>query len=701
MDIPSQQIDSGPDESHVITLKQDTLPQFDTRGAISRAIRQVVNLAQVAGMALDSLAHHFAGADLGLALQMDDEGLRPIWARGEASTVEDFQTGAGLLWRQALEAYQRGETVRSRRGYAVPIRSGGRLLGALICSAQEDRLTSLVDFIADELGQAAARLDEIAEVHRLSRELAILNSVAKALTSSLELETVLTATMQGVRELFNVEVGSLALLDSGGSELVFRKALTREHDWVLHLSTELAKGVVGDTIRRMESSLVNDVTRDARFAPDVDGVDGVETRSLLCVPLRVRDRAIGAIELINKLDGPFTEHDLDLLVTLGASVAAAIENARLFLELTVANADLEASRSEIERSRSTLLALFDNLDDELYIVNRSYDLVAVNRTRADRRGEDPRQLVGRRCYRILEDQDGPCPGCRVMDTFERRVKTKRTERIWGPDQQMRELEIYTYPILGGQGEVSHTILQTRDVTEQRRLEASLAQAEKLAAVGQLAAGVAHELNNPLTAVIANTQLIRRDMGDCSEHRESLELIERAGKRAQEVVRDLLNFARQERWEYNLVDVNASIRHALSLIERQWSASNINLQMELAEGLPPVRGNGDRLQSVWLNLLVNARDALEGKPGSVTIRSRHEQDVVVVQVVDDGVGIPPASQTKVFEPFFTTKHPGRGTGLGLATCYRIVKQHSGTIQIDSQPNEGTTVTVELPAAAVSP
>lgn len=679
------------------TPRQESQSQVDTRGAITQAMRRIVSLGQLAESTLENLVQHFEGVNVGLALvSSDDRDLEAVWASGDPQEVSRFGRQKGALWSCAEATFKGDVFSKDNEFSAERISFGDRQLGVLVCHGKSDRLSGMVEFVASELGQAAHHLEKLGEEHRLSREVAILNSVAKNLTSSLDLESVLAATIQGVKELFNVEVGWLALMDFDQGEMVFRRALISVSEWDFHYGVEKAKGVLGECLEDMKSILINNLNAH-HLEDELIGIKENIAHSILCVPLLVRGKAIGAIELINKLDGLFSQHDLDLLTTLGTSVAAAVENARLFHELTVANADLEASRWEIARSRSTLLALFDHLDDELYIVNRFYGLVAVNKARADRAGMDPRDLVGRCCYDALFARDNPCPDCRVIETFQTGEKTYRTEHTRNASSQFLEREVYTYPIVAVHGEVSQTILQLRDITDQRRLEASLAQAEKLAAVGQLAAGVAHELNNPLTAVIANTQLMRQSGGRDPEENESLDLIEHAGKRAQEVVRDLLNFARQQEQEYRLVDVNASIRQALALIEHQWLKVNVRLNLELTSDLPPVRGNSDHLQTVWLNLLVNARDALEEQPGEVIIRSMHRERKVVVQVIDDGVGIPSEQLSRIFEPFFTTKDPGKGTGLGLTTSYRIIKQHKGLIHFDSVPEQGTTVTIELPIA----
>jgi two-component system NtrC family sensor kinase len=671
--------------------------QLDTRGAIAQALRDVINLSHVAQLSLDQLTHFFRGADLVLALTSSRESqLLPVWTSNNGELCSRFLQQEGSLWNEVKLAFE--SEVNLSSGFHIGrIETEDKILGVLVLASGDDEMMDLVDFLAVEFAQTATQLEEISEVQQLSRELAILNQIAKSLTAYLELDNILVATMQGIWELFQVEVASLILIDFDEQDVIIKIPMTGEPDQVTRFDAGEMGGIVGNCISQRAMALVEDVSHEALFDPKLDGVEGFSTRSLLVVPLLVRDRSLGAISLINNIDGPFEKRDVDLLVTLAASVAVAVANASLVHEITAANIDLQDSRREIERSRSTLLTLFDNLDDELYIVDRNYNLVALNRSKAERVGKEPQKLVGKLCHVVLEGQNKPCIKCRAQETFEKRIKTQRTEKIRRSEGQTVEREIYTYPIVDAEGNVVQTILQLRDVTEQRRLEVSLVQAEKLAALGQLAAGVAHELNNPITAVIANTQLLQRELDPGHVDMESVELIEQAGKRAQRVVRELLDFARQEAEEFRIVDVNHTIQQALSLVERQWQRVHVKLIRDLTSDILEVYGNADHLQGVWLNLLVNAYDALQGKPGNVVVRSRKEGDFVIVNVEDDGVGIQAEDVKRIFEPFFTTKAPGKGTGLGLATSFRIIEQHQGKIDVDSVPGSGALFTVRLPIA----
>ena len=246
---------------------------------------------------------------------------------------------------------------------------------------------------------------------------------------------------------------------------------------------------------------------------------------------------------------------------------------------------------------------------------------------------------------------------------------------------------------------ARAVIVWQDRTEERRLESSLLQAGKLAAIGQLAAGVAHEINNPLTAVNANAEILKLVIPASDENYESVDLIFRAGERAAQVVQGLLNFARQEEYAFVPGQLNKSIHEALSLVKYQIDQANVQVIQNLADNLPRVTASWEHLKSVWLNLLVNARDATQGQPGQhhIEITTRLGPDGKHVQTLfrDNVKGMSSAELKHIFEPFYTTKDPGKGTGLGLATSHRIIEQHKGEINVVSIPNEGTTFIVRLP------
>jgi two-component system, NtrC family, sensor kinase len=409
------------------------------------------------------------------------------------------------------------------------------------------------------------------------------------------------------------------------------------------------------------------------------------------IPVGSRNERQGILLFCGKA---FGDAELQSLQRLVRPVSRMIKANRSYLEV---------SRWQLLRSRNTLRALFDNIPASVYIIDQKYYLIALNLTRATLASNKPNVLVGRQCYEALYGRDQVCLGCRVAETLRTGENTNRTGKQWAKDGEQMEWEISTYPIRDETSEVIQAILFEQDVTEKRRLEATLMQSEKLAAVGQLAAGVAHEINNPLTAIIANAQMLQRELPAQDDRQELVELIAEAGSRATQVVRNLLDFARKEQYEFTPTNLNENIRRALALMQHEIVSRPIRLSFEPTPDLPFILASQDHLQGVWLNLVMNAIDAIEDGEGEIHIFTRQAGDEVRVSVIDTGKGIPSERLSRIFEPFYTTKAPGRGTGLGLSLCHRIVKLHGGQILVSSQVGKGTEfiVTLPIPADGVHP
>jgi signal transduction histidine kinase/CheY-like chemotaxis protein len=246
----------------------------------------------------------------------------------------------------------------------------------------------------------------------------------------------------------------------------------------------------------------------------------------------------------------------------------------------------------------------------------------------------------------------------------------------------------------------------RDVSERKRLESQardlyhqLLQAEKMAALGQTISGVAHELNNPLATILTWSERLASSQVD-RETRRGLETILQQSERAARIVRNLLTFARKRHTTRTMVDFNAVVRETLALRAYDQRVSNISTIEALASGLPQVFADPHQIQQVLLNLIINAEQAMLASHGRGTliVRTWHDldRDAAILEVSDDGPGVPPDVQNKIFDPFFTTKEVGKGTGLGLTVAYAIVQEHGGDIRISSEPGRGATFTVEVPA-----
>jgi two-component system NtrC family sensor kinase len=239
--------------------------------------------------------------------------------------------------------------------------------------------------------------------------------------------------------------------------------------------------------------------------------------------------------------------------------------------------------------------------------------------------------------------------------------------------------------------------------ELRAAEAEIAQGEKLASIGQLAAGIAHELNNPLTGVLTFTSLLRKKLPDGSTDAEDLDLVIRETKRCASIIRRLLDFAREKVPSKGFIALNPLIEEVVRFVDRPATLQNIEIRTELDPTLPQVWGDADLIKQVVLNIVVNATQAIADN-GKIVVRTRlvaaakgapDAPPTVEIAISDDGCGIPEANLQRIFDPFFTTKEVGKGTGLGLSVSYGIVKAHGGAIKVESVVGEGTTFRVQLP------
>ena len=409
-------------------------------------------------------------------------------------------------------------------------------------------------------------------LRRRNRELAALIEINRMVTSSLDLDEVLEATMQGIREILQVQAGSLVLMDEETGELVFRKTLGPKQDRVASRAFQPGQGIVGHVVQSGKPRLVDNVERDPHFLAEIDEETGFISRAILCVPLTIRDRVVGAIEVINKLDGVFTEQDLELLQAMAASVAVAVDNANLYSEL----ADFTG---ELERS-----------------------------------------------------------------------------------------------------------------------QAQLVQAEKMAAIGRLAASLAHEINNPLQAIHNSLHLSLHDSLGTDKRLQYLGMAQAEVQRLIEIVQRMLDFYRPSHGGVAPADVNSIIENVLALVHKRLQHGDVRVHTCLTSDLPLVPMVSDQITQVFLNIAINAIEALptSGDLWLETLLSENGE-WVLARFQDTGAGLSPEQIAHLFEPFYTTK--STGTGLGLAISYGIIERHGGMIEVSSQPDQGTTFTVKLPVRPV--
>jgi len=410
-------------------------------------------------------------------------------------------------------------------------------------------------------------------------------------------------------------------------------------------------------------------------------------------PCRVKGEVIAVLG-VGRKDGldPLNSEEVDTLKTLAAQAATAIMNGRLYRSLSSQAEELRELKDYNEN-------VLESLDSGIVVLGLDGEITSWNRAMETLYGRKREDVRGRPLAEVLPDKF--MEALRGTLDLGNQGEIAHIYKLHLPSSDGRSLmvNVSVAPFQSGAAEQSGTILIIDDVTARARLEEQLQHTEKMASVGLLAAGVAHEVNTPLAGISSYTQLLRGQMEEADSRSELLDKIEKQSFRAAKIVNSLLNFSRSSGTEFEQVDVNKALVDVLSLVEHQMSGSRIRVRRELAEDLPSIRGNENRIQQVFFNLILNARDAMP-RGGWLTLVTYADTDTVVVEVKDTGHGIRRDHIRRIYDPFFTTKGIGRGTGLGLSVSYGIVQEHGGAIFVDSTPGQGTNFQVALPALVLS-
>lgn len=385
-----------------------------------------------------------------------------------------------------------------------------------------------------------------------------------------------------------------------------------------------------------------------------------------------------------------TSEDVELLHTIAGYVAIALENSRLYSSVHQKAEELrqlkEYSESIVE-SISVGVVVVD-LEERIESWNpRMESLLGVSRDQVIGKGVS--EVLPENLVREMRMRMGPDPSghSEVFRLYKCRLKI-------GGD--LRVVDATVTPLMDKDRGVTGRIIILDDKTERAQMEDQLAQSEKLTSIGLLAAGVAHEVNTPLAVISSYSQMLGKQLSRNDPKAKIMGKIVAQSKRASEIANRLLNFSRTDGTAFRELEVNGVIAETLSLLEHQLKAARIRLRTELDSTAVRVHGNPGKLQQVFLNLFINAKDAMPGG-GELLVRTSTPDSVFRVEIEDTGNGIPEEHLQKIYDPFFTTKEMGRGTGLGLSVTYGIVQEHSGNIMVDSRPGRGTRFIVEFPAA----
>ncbi len=358
------------------------------------------------------------------------------------------------------------------------------------------------------------------------------------------------------------------------------------------------------------------------------------------------------------------------------------------------------AEEKIKRAAEEWRTTFDSITDLVSIHDKDFRIIRVNKAFAYAVNMKPKELIGKTCYQVVHGTNEPMPGCPYAKMFE--TKKPAIGDFFEPHLGIH-FEAMASPILDEKGEVMALVHVVRDITERKKAEAERKELEqkaqitsRLATVGEMASGIAHEINNPLTSVIGFAELLmRRDFPE--DIKNDLEIIHTGAKRVASIINRLLTFARQRKPERTYANINEIIETTIELRAYELETGNIKVATHLDPDLPQTMADTGQLQQVFLNIILNAETEMKtahGK-GNLVVKTERVADTIRISFKDDGPGIAKENLEKVFDPFFTTREVGTGTGLGLSICHGIVTEHKGRLYVKSQLGKGATFIIELP------
>lgn len=542
----------------------------------------------------------------------------------------------------------------------------------------------LLEQVTAELATYKKTLNEIYELYdKKIEELSLIRRIGDSVRTPLKLETLCRHIVDVVAQEISVDRVALLIVDEHGENIQVRASYDSLVDQTQyhHQSPAPTDSVLEAAEQALKTGgpvLLESAPSDQDPLSTGDG----SPVALLFLPLIARDRPVGLLALSRSESHPFDQDDARVLAILSDQAATALANVRLFNQLSEANIALQESEHQARQTSLYLESLLEAANDVIFTVNNEGRITYVNRKASDW-GFNKEDLQGQ-LFHTLVDGKGPDPltaGLAVESTLITRSGEPRNV-------------LFSTSRVPHQGEPSFLVL-ARDITERKELEKQLFHSEKLASIGILAAGVAHEIGNPLSAISGYAQILQSGETEPDEAREYLTAIEDQAARIQRIIEDLLSYSRPTAGHQSRITLNDAVPQILSMLQSQRAFKNLEVAYVPSDSPVEVEMDRDHLAQLIVNISLNAAQAMpEG--GSLTIRAEQKDDLAVIRLSDTGPGIPPEIQTRIFDPFFTTKTAGQGTGLGLAICHRIVESLNGSIHLESDADSGTTFTINLPA-----
>ncbi len=521
-------------------------------------------------------------------------------------------------------------------------------------------------------------LSNISE-QKSERLLSALVEIGQELASTTDIEELLDSLLRVARDVFRFENAIIRLLDEDGFHLNTAAAFGYTEEAMAPIT--IGQGVMGRTAEVQKPILVEDVRKLPDYVP---GIPGAQCE--LAVPLISKKKLVGVLNVESPLPGAFSAGDIEPLMILGRQAAIAIENAMLYDRL----------RKMTDRYRHLHQfndRILKSVNLGVYTVDTDLVITSWNRRIEEMSGVSAEDALGAQLEELFPNlvKEGVIE--RLNQVLQSGTKAKLRILHRQLDGTNRFQKRRLTPLSEGE-DISGVVVIVEDITEFKRLLDQTIQSEKLAEVGRLTAGIAHEINNPLAMVAYATELLKREKPLSSFQEEMLEKIEMEVERLKNLTGGLLSFSSSRDTQNRISNLNDLIVEVLKLLRFELQRKPIEFNTDYGE-IPVVTIDPNKIKQVIINLVMNAAHAMQGQ-GKITVKTFvNDKGLLELQVRDNGPGIAPELQEQVFAPFFTTKPEGEGTGLGLYICQNIIREHGGTILLESAPETGTLFRICFP------
>jgi len=550
----------------------------------------------------------------------------------------------------------------------------------------------------------------IEEIQQQRDRLVLLNSLLALSLESIPINTLLEKALELILRLSWVTIesrGIIYLIEDDLDVLVMKaqKGLT-EAMLKTCARVPLGKCLCGQAAFTKEIQFVNsiDERHEIRY-------ESIQPHGHYCVPILYAGRVLGVFTVYLQEGHVYNSKEEDFLKAIANTLAGEIGRRN--------------TEEQLKKSKEFVEVIFHSMHDAISIIDvRDFKIIDANKVFLDSMGKKREEVIGKTCYEITHRRHQPCippdDVCPIADI----LKTDTTSTVehvhYTKEDKKIYVEITASPIKNEKGETIHILHAARNITERkkaeeelriaydklRQMQAQLIQASKMSGLGSLSSGIAHEINNPLTGVLNNVQLIKMSIAqdknlNMEDFKELLDSMEESAQRCANITRALLDFGRPSKGVFQLISIKEIIGRVLILVRHNLEMGNIKIQRDIESNLPEIKCDPQLLQQAIFDIVSNAQWAIQKKSkeegGIITIKASYDpnKDTAGIYISDTGIGIPEEDLKRIFEPFFTTRGVGEGSGLGLFMVYNIIKEHKGNIEVESQPNQGTTFKISLP------